>query len=63
MGLISHVAQEHSEGGISEDSVKVNVSKSVKQLKVQLKGLLKRIKVLRNCPVVFVILAARKYQC
>ena len=50
MDLISHVAQEHSEeikqseGGISEDSVKVNVSKSVKQLKVQLKRAAKKNK-------------------
>jgi hypothetical protein len=49
MDLLSHVAQEHSEnikqseGGISEDSVKVNVSKSVKQ-KVQLKKAAKKNK-------------------
>ena len=44
MGLISHVVQEHSERRISEDSVKVNVSKSVKQLKVQLKKVAKKNK-------------------
>ena len=50
MDLISHVAEEHSEelkqseAGISEDSVRVNVSKSVKQLKVQLKKATKKNK-------------------